>query len=360
MPTMRLRISVLAMLTVASCDRPSTPPDAPDAPAAQNRVSAIVTVLDADERPIGNADVSAAQGKSFATGRTDANGKVTLSLVDSTRPYLLSVDSATPYAHVVRNDWHPDDTTVRLTIETTVRGTLRDAAGQPVADAEVVADWAAFESNRYRTISEFDIPSIDGTFELHGEREKPTVELKVVGTFSKPLVTKTIRPDGHPVDFTVPLGATLTLRTPHSEGAYLLSATEQSRFRRPRDGRVRFIGLSESERYTVWIPPEHGKYGLLEGVPADGREHDVELTAGETIEGRIVWPGNDATASVDVVAVRGVLRVPQDLSGRERFRFSGLPKGVWKLTATTANTPPLTAQLETLTGSTVTLTLARH
>jgi hypothetical protein len=183
-----------------------------------------------------------------------------------------------------------------------------------------------------------------GAFSLQGYRVKPTVELKVLGAFSTPLAATTLTPDGRPIDLVVSPGATITAHASFIDGAVLVSAKERSRFYPAREGLVRFVGLSAAERYTVWVPADRGRYGLLQNVAADGQVHEVPLIAGDAIRGTVTWPNEVDRKEIAVVAERGLLQATADVDSSGTFLIDGLPPGDWTLTATVADKPALVAR----------------
>jgi hypothetical protein len=119
------------------------------------------------------------------------------------------------------------------------------------------------------------------------------------------------------------------------------------------------VGLSAAERYTVWVAPDRGRYGLLENVTADGKVHEVPLIAGGAIRGTVTWPTGVDREEIAVVAERGLLQATGDVDSSGTFLIDGLPPGDWTLTATVADRPALVARsVATPGGGVVSLRLA--
>lgn len=375
---------VASCLVLAACGQ-ETPP----VPVPAPHVSATVTLLDVDGRAIrSSVEVVSMELKFERFVETDATGKATLPDLEPGRTYelkLLSVDEplldcspadAIPGTEGSPRDWRNAlgadrkfprwkaiDTTFRFAAKSTVKGRVRDRDGRPVTGVSVVADWTPVESVDRESPFELGEPcDANGGFKLSGYREKPVVVLKVLGTFSTPLATTTWKPDGRPLDLLVSPGATLLAHASGIDGAVLVSAKERSRFHRALGDAVRFVGLAASERYTVWIPPYRGRYGLLENVAADGQVHEVPRVAGGAIRGTVAWPANvdrfeDRREVVVVVAERGLLQATADVDSAGKFLIDGLPPGDWTITATVSGKRPLVARSVAAVGGDVALKL---
>jgi hypothetical protein len=361
-----LRVATVAScLVLAACGEGASP--APPETAPTPHVRATLTFVDADGRAIKSASLMpraealSMELKFERFAEADSTGKATLPDLEPARTYALNLfdvpgplldwspaESIPSEAGTAKDwqygsdvkipRWKPIDTAFRFAIKSVVKGRVIDRDGHPVTGVTVVADWTPAESD-------LNVPCDGhGEFEIHGFRGTPTVELKVFGAFSAPLAAATWRPQKQPVELSVDPGATLSAHASRMDGAVLMSAKERSPFHRARYDAVRFVGLAAAERYTVWVAPDRGRYGLLENVAADGKVHEVPLIAGDAIRGTVTWPNEVNRMAIEVVAERGLLQATADVDSSGTFLIDGLPPGDWTLTATVADKPALVAR----------------
>ena len=379
-----LALLVAGLAATGGGDRPATPAappvtDTPQSATAPQLYSAVVTVCDVEGRPVAKRPVRVIDPGTSAqvfAGVTDREGTVTLTSLDPSRSYELRVespkDTSSSTSGIRLLDWTPRAETIHVPTYGEVSGTVVDAFGRPVADVRV--DWPLALRGGEPPVRWSQPP--EGTFSVAGYRTGPTVELSVRGQFaiagSPPIATKTLRVFDHKAVLVVSVGATLTVVLPRGCEHTLVdlvahrAAVANGVVSPGVPPRVRFVGLSATDRFTVWVPPGPGGwYGLMEDVPADGLEHAVTLVPGEPIDVQVVLPKGVGRRFVEVRAERdGLVSTASEKPGLRaegRIRLVGLPKGLWRVKASTpALDPPWTAEADAPAGGAVTLTLARE
>jgi hypothetical protein len=295
------------------------------------------------------------------------------------KPTPAKVVSATATETSVE-PWKAADPTVPPPPLGEVEGRVLDVYARPVAEVSVLADqWkdAVVQTDgvQYFKASgadEVQIPELRplegdvGRFHLKGPTSGPTVDLIVRGAFGDTLAKQTVKVGDRKVVKTVRLGRTLVVAVEGKDARDVCLVAKDGRraWRTAYPNRpTRFVGLSDAERYDVFVPAARdGRYGLLEDVAADGSERVVPMADGEPITGTLALPADLKRDSIEIHASRGRLAVGGEVLRDGSFRFRGLPKGEWTVTATTPGVdPPWRDETKATTGATeVKLSLHRQ
>jgi protocatechuate 3,4-dioxygenase beta subunit len=365
-------------------------------------VSARITVLDADGSPVRRALVSATRGPhengldsgswSLASGMegvlpTATDGTAVLSSLDPEVAYELYAVVPERLAEVRGRsipDWKPADTTVTLPRGLIVSGLVRDDVGKPVANA-----WVSVERNGRDLDSGF--AKTDGTFSFDGIAPGAVnLHAKPPGDMEDP------RREPKAARATVDAGATgvVLVVAPGVELVVHVAGWHRTALGPPRaeltrepteeepvvhredvelDGTVRFRGLTEGARYTLWIPPADERWGAADANEERDDAQDqqfvyaralrprsgevvVHLEPGRPIGGLVSIPPK---AECNWIHATGAGFAMTTSVGKDRrYVFHGLPDGPIHLTADgTLDHFDWTGSADTTAGSTVDLEL---
>lgn len=348
--------------------------------------SAVVTVLDPTGVPLRGARVTASnaserpgirwrgEDESALAPTTDAAGRATLSGLDATWRYRLTVE---PTGAGVRGSttesWLPADTTVRLARALRIAGIVRDREGNPVPTAqvelEVDGDSVTHAVDGAGRFVIDDVPeglvrlrAVPGTGgqEACGPIEIPWSDLAPADApRSDP--EEDPREDGEPwvsvragatdVVLTLDLGATLLVRVAgwspeEAAGASPFGSAPEAVLvpegaREPRashrapvadDGTIRFHRLDPARTYTLWVSPVGARSLRKTGVRA-AAELRVRLEPGKTLSLRVVGPGPIEGVSLELLGCPLSLPWhPVQSDGTAELR--GFPPGRYTVRAT--------------------------
>ncbi len=312
-------------------------------------VSVAVTVLDDAGEPVADASVTASTGwrsgaRGYGEARTDSNGVAHLVGLDPALAYCLEVEvwSSRPRLHSSsRDDWKPVDTTVRLGRSLSVKGTVRDPAGHPMAGACV---WASDDSVSWGPTK----TGMDGTFTIGGlaagevvlrvsiegngggaaAETRVTVGTEGVVLTLDPGLDLVVRVTGWPV------GAPSTAATLFEQGA---GEPTYASARIAADGTARVRGLLADRAYTLWIPPlPDGRSLLTRDVRVGTGAIAVTLAPGKTIRGRLVVPAGAKVRGLFASREGGFMTVPGTWTSDGAYEIAGLPETAWTVSATAA------------------------
>jgi len=355
-------------------------------------VSALVTVLDGEGRPVQGAGVYVQGGDAQDAGgiaaddafdqilgllrnapgreelRTGVMGTVRLPPLDPEQSYRVRVvgpREGADLAEATLDDWRPAATTVRLARSWTVTGGVHDEQGLPMPRARVNARTES-AAQRFATADE------EGRFEVRQlEAGAVVLRAKASGGASLPEGPEVqARAGDQDVVLVAPAGQTLLVTVEGlPTGECELEAFLELEQRSPRDWNpvvrgsavdartVRFRHLEPTKTYTLWIRPCERALDLsawVTGVRGAERELCVRMQAGRTVRGRLLGLP-DGLDSVDLEAMRGSLRLDAAVQEDGRFEIRGLPEGDWTLRAHAwvGNDAVYTGEAQVAAGSTV-------
>jgi len=320
-----------------------------------------VRVLDAAGRPVQGALVWASRQDPDAPGveplggvgygrdnLTDAQGTWAIPHLAKDRLYRLRVEPPRGRTDLVRQEltgWSPADTTVRLASGGSVRGVVRDAAGDPLRQVSLyhrqAGDW---QSGDVDSAGRFEIGGLDpGEVTLRATTAPDGLATNVDGL--PMFAERRVAVGNGDVTLTVERGRELVVHLdgwPGDRGirkgllfaeGLLRGRTWTIGSRVEPDGRVRFQGLEATGTYSFWLPPEGGEQSaLVDGIRGEVGAIHVPVTAGLTIRGRLLRPeGGDAGVVQAFLRDRPfhVETIP-DADGS--FILRGVPRGTrWRV-----------------------------
>lgn len=329
-----------------------------------------ITVLDEKGSPVQAAQVRIrASGWDMMDGRTDAHGRVILTLWEPDRATELAVfppasDEGRSLAPMRVAPWQVGDQVVRLGRGRPVAGTVCDPAGSPVPYARVerMEDDGRW---RYATLSHRDgtfslglfplepgslllracvgkaWPSLTesaGDWQIVGRHDGAPAEVEV-GTESATLVVDPGVPlriefEGWPSQSPT-LSAVLAEEEAPESGSALAEYDIVPTWSAPVDarGRATFIHLYHDKTYVLWVGPVgEGRYALVHGIRGSETRQRIPLERGLRTVVRV--GGRTPPSSLHVTAKIGTIEIGAERIADDRFVFSGLPPGTWPIRAT--------------------------
>lgn len=305
---------------------------------------------------------------------TAQDGSVLLRGLDPDLTFTLLVrpPGARDDVRLSRQDaWRPADTEVRLERGYVVSGSIRDAAGKPVAGARLLrktgeTSWSGAPTNG------------DGTFRVTGLEAGPvTLRASAPGAAGRqeaaPGSEITVAAGTENVVLTVDPGLSLVVKVANladrkgeaAQGLWaLLLRWEENRWTNADSqwdqqggGSITFRGLKPDQRYAVWIAPQNDD---LFGWASDVRpgELTLRLERGGSIRGRVLGPSGVTQRRVWASGEFGQ-SVSAHVDAEGRYELKGLPDGRWKVQAAgRSGEQSLRAEGEATVGGTLDLTLA--
>jgi hypothetical protein len=293
-----------------------------------------VRVLTADGKPVGGARVKATRSGSWLTAETNWEGIAKLTDLDPDLTYDLEVnDLCSEKKHPLLRveEWKPENTVLHFEASVMVSGTVVNAAGEPVNQADVLwndeTGWKA--STR---------ASSHGSFELR-VRAGTSGQLRALppdGVWFAP------RGEGIPAvagDTAVVLRCvrttTLEVRVTNwpvgASGRALLRLPGDVRGAHPRYDRPGIFSFAlltpgQTGRLEIVCPGE-GLALVKERVSTDAGRIEVKLAEALTIEGSLKLPKGATPHSV--VATKDGLNVAGNLALDGAFTLGGLVPGTW-------------------------------
>jgi 5-hydroxyisourate hydrolase-like protein (transthyretin family) len=341
-----------------------------------------VTVHDVDGKPVPDATVS---GRPRRTGdalrslkvvrdtsaTTGVDGVARLSGIDADVTYTLHVAAKSEdLSPVTLDSWTPRDETVTLPRVWIVSGVVRDQAGRPVANAEVmrrVGDdgWNGIGTDEQGRFKLTGLPQGNVVLraKVQGLRR---VDGDTTGDVTVPAGTKDIV-------LTVDLGLELTVRVDNlaAQGRVSIPGTLLVH----RDGQVmhllaqgagsgsyRFQGLQTGDECAFWIHVG-GTLGARTAYATGlkpGADVQVSAAEGRSITGMLKMPAGSGNVRVGASTPEG-FGVGAQVNPDGTFEIRGLPEGITWTVAGTARSPDgstwLTGQATVSAGATVEIEL---
>ena len=303
--------------------------------------SVLIRVLDDRGEPSAGAYVVAQaedQRPWAVNGRTDLNGDVKLFGLSADATFSLLVVPPRGDAGVVSRyeqaGWTPQDTVIRLTRISTVRGVVLGPSGEPLSGVVV---WVREANGPWWRRS---MSAKDGTFVLTW-REAAPLALRATppgASWSEDGVEEVVARGGdRGVVLRTDPGHGLIVRIrnqPESDVTWAELASETRpgiRRRNVSNGPevLLFFGLKPGDRWTLRIVGA-GKLALRKpGVRSEAGSIEVTLGPGKTIRGRMVLPAGADRLGVRAESATLVVRGVVDAKGR--FEITGLTEGTWRV-----------------------------
>ncbi len=318
-------------------------------------VSATITVLDWQDRPVGGAEVRAeavadpagagppplAARAPMARSATDADGRARLTGLEDGREYSLHVEAPAgrrDLAPMTETDWRPGDLILHLGRLYGIRGFVRDADGRPVGGATV----HIFGATWFYRFVETDPRGAFAFMDLGKGLYQVWVEVGAACAAETGTDDLSVEAGTEDLVIALPRFRDLLVRVvgcPAGEHYVSLRPRGTARDRSApigADGTAPFKGVSPDTIYHLWVAPTDS--GLCVYVPAvrgDAVEVVVRLAPGKSITGRLTLsealPDEWTEPAVRVYgpgfSVDGEVR--EDLT----YEVRGIPEGEWEVCA---------------------------
>lgn len=295
-------------------------------------LNATLRILDEAGAPLKGARVLV-DGWSIAIA--DQHGRAPLEGLDPDEPITLRVDPPqwrTDLCTVFLPDWTADDLEVRVPTGSTISGTVRDDAGQPVDMAIVTDGRLSVTTDEH---GEFEIgPFPGGGVELFARPPKSEAEL-----FRDRAVR--VSPGASKVELVLPPCGDFELRVADwDETRSYVDAYLTIEGKRPRRiggdvwsrGRIGFRNVPLDQAYTLFVEPdEQGRIVYAEHLRPAPEPVVVKLVPGGKISGTVVYPPG-VTGSF-VTAEGTTFRLSVEVGPDGTFVIPGIPPGKCRVTA---------------------------
>jgi len=344
--------------------------------------SALVTVLDADGRPVADATVDATtpgfHNRNREIPSTNAGGMARLNGLRPEGGYDLLVAPPPKRKDLLPSrlsEWASADTTVRLRCARRLVVRVQDEDGKPVDAVRVVARSA--EDPGDLDLSEWGTTDASGSVTLEGLARLPMVVEARMSESSLdigPGATATVEGEATEAVLRLDTGAAIRVRTPESAGRIYVAVGDPSLSHvcchaECGPGETVLRGLNPGTAYDVFgtefvegrgslDPIARARVVLLRGVRPGGEPVTLALAPAKEIEGNVLLP--KAWHLVGAAVLIG--NCPLIGAGsfdykRGGFRIDGVPEGRWRVRVVirTDEGEERSLEAEAETGGTVTI-----